>query len=418
MKTRLFAAAAPAALLAADLAAQNLVANGRFDRDVAGWQADAFATIAFVAEDAGGSPASGSALVRNVSPGPSNGAGVQQCIAGPAIREGTTYSWGGAVRNPAGQGRTGRAFVGLRWYASADCTGTPGSQPRNSTTTVGTWVRLAATSTAPAGTRSVEFVAFPSKVEAGGQLDVLFDDLFFFVPQQTVLTVPSSASAHGAAGTFFHTDLWVTNLSRSNAQTVTARFRCFVSLPCNGAPRTIILAPRETLLVADVVGTLLASPESAGAIELEYDAAAGEIAATSRTYTPSLPSPTTGTAIPAVPASAARTRVLFLGLGSNGGSLASGFRTNAGAYNPNDVPVDVTFTLSDRLGILLGQTTRTFAPREAFQINDVFAVAGAGGTVTTNATLAVTSALPVHAFATVIDNRSGDSVWAAPVEDP
>lgn len=412
-----------AALLAAlflaascPLAAENLVRNGTLDRTAGEWPSEGLAAVvAWNALDAGASPSSGSALVTNVSTGPSNGAGVHQCVFA-GVAAGATYAYGGRVRIPSGQARTGFVMLGLRWYASPDCSGTPLNQPRtDETRTLDSWIFLRGAGVAPAGTRSVEFVAFPSKAEAGGQLQAFFDDLFL---SPSLVTIPSSASIHGAGGTFFHSDLWVMNLSSSATATVTARYRCFAGQACNTSPRTLTLGPRASMLQSDVVGTLFGSPDTAGAIELAFDPAVGDIAATSRVYTPSLPAPTYGASVPGQLSNRALTRALFLGLGSSGGDATRGFRTNAGAYNPNASAVSVTFALHRADGSPLGSTvTRTWEAHEAFQINGIFAAAGAGAAVTTDAWLVVTASAPVFPFVTVIDNQSGDSTWVVPWED-
>jgi hypothetical protein len=79
--------------------------------------------------------------------------------------------------------------------------------------------------------------------------------------------------------------------------------------------------------------------------------------------------------------------------------------------------VVVTFRLIDSSGILLGETTRTAEPGRPIQINDVFAAVAAGSAVTRDASLEVTSTLPVFPFVTVIDNQSGDSIWVVPSPD-
>jgi hypothetical protein len=397
------------------LAAENLVRNGAFDRSVGEWPAeDSAAVVSWNALDVGASRSSGSALVTNVSPGPSNGAGVHQCVFA-GIAPGATYAYGARVRIPSGQARMGFFMVGLRWYSSSDCTGTPLDQVGVLTRVLETWVLLQDVSVAPEGTRSVEPIAFPSKVEAGGQLQGFFDDIFL---SPSLLTIPSSASIHGVGGTFFHSDLWVMNLSFSETASVTARYRCFVGQTCDTAPRAFTLDPRASVLHSDVVSTLFASPETAGAIELAFDPTAGDIAATSRVYTPGLPAPTYGASVPGQLSNRALENALFLGLGSSGGDVTRGFRTNAGAYNPNASSVSVTFTLHQANGSPLGAPlTRTWEAFETFQISGLFAAVGAGGAVTTDAWLAVSASAPLFPFVTVIDNQSGDSTWVVPWED-
>ena len=97
----------------------------------------------------------------------------------------------------------------------------------------------------------------------------------------------------------------------------------------------------------------------------------------------------------------------------------SGFRSNAGAYNPNDTSVTVTFTLYNGPlnGAVLGTpVTRTWAPKEAYQVNDIFAAAGTQVN-TQNVYLVVTATAPVFPYVTVIDNQSGDSIFVQPTED-
>ena len=245
-----------------------------------------------------------------------------------------------------------------------------------------------------------------------------FDDIFLVSAVPATLTVPASASIHGKAGTLFATDLWVMNLSHTAALSVSARHRCFAVQTCPTGTRTFQLAPRQSKLYTDVLTSLFADPETAGAIELTYDSAIGALAATPRTYTPPLPAPTAGTTIPALPASEAGTNARFLGLSNNGGDLTSGFRSNAGAYNPNGSSALVTFTLLRAYGTTLGSISYTFAPNEAFQFNDIFGKVGVGSTVTLNAVLKVTSTLPVFVYATIVDNQSGDQVYALPFTDP
>jgi hypothetical protein len=106
-------------------------------------------------------------------------------------------------------------------------------------------------------------------------------------------------------------------------------------------------------------------------------------------------------------------------LAGSGGDLSQGFRTNAGAYNPNASAVTVTFTLHSASGAVLGSPyARTYGAYEPIQINDIFKAVGAGSTVATDAYLVVsTNGLPVFPYVAVIDNKSGDSVWVIPSDD-
>ena len=231
------------------------------------------------------------------------------------------------------------------------------------------------------------------------------------------IVIPSVASAHGANNTFFHSDVWLGNIGYETLN-VTARYRCWSGQNCGAGTVNFALAPQGAKTIPDTAGTLFGAPETAGAVELTYSTAYKNesLVGLSRVYTPSLPSPTNGAAVPALGNYAATGGAVFVGLGNNGGDRSAGFRSNAGAFNPNNLSTDVTFELyrtSD--GKQIGQSvTQTWGPFESRQINDVFAVLGAGGEVTTDAVLEVTAPLPVFPYVTVIDNQTGDSIFQGP----
>jgi hypothetical protein len=170
-------------LFAGSAGAVNLLVNPDFATTVVGWAAESEATLAWSPVDATGSPTSGSALIANISAGAQNGTGIVQCVDG--VIAGATYTFGGRVLFPPGQARTGEMQIGLRWLSAPNCGGSVvGSQPRlNTNTPQSVWVLLtSAPLVAPPGALSAQFVAFPSKVEAGGQLVGQFDDLLFDGP--------------------------------------------------------------------------------------------------------------------------------------------------------------------------------------------------------------------------------------------
>jgi hypothetical protein len=409
---------AAACALALPAAAQNLLVNGGFDSTISGWARAGGEVSAWSALDANGAAGSGSASVTNTFSVANVSTGIGQCV--PAT-PGQSYRLAGSVRVPSGQARTGGAMIYLDFSSDASCAVghflTDGRLILSGGTGQGrfdTWLPVSGTATAPAGARAAFIACDAMKAEAGGSFQTLFDGLSFSVastPLPKTLTIASTASIHGQSQTFFHTDLWVKNRSYGKPVTVTLTYRCQTGLGCDGAATTLELDPRETAMLEDVVAGALGRPESAGAIELTWDSAVASISATSRTYTPTVEQPTTGTSVPASEASGATTRAVFLGLGHCGADRTRGFRSNAGAYNAGAASATVTFRLVDASGAVLGQTTRTAEPRRPFQINDVFAAVGAGSRVTRNAALEITSTAPVFPFVTVIDNRSGDSVW-------
>ncbi len=234
---------------------------------------------------------------------------------------------------------------------------------------------------------------------------------------KATVTVPTAASKPGLNGTFFHTDLWLMNRSYTATTPVTLVYRCWVGQSCGAGSTVLSLAPRQEVMLTDVIGQAFMAPGTSGAIEISWPTSKGPVSASSRVSSPLPPAPAFGTMIPALPQTAARLRTLFLGLAS-GGSLTSGSRSNVGAYNPNESPVDVTFTLTNGDGTPLGAYTRTFVPQEARQLSpNIFDLLGVGSVVTSDASLVVTATAPVFPFVSVIDNVSGDSFFLPASDD-
>lgn len=220
------------------------------------------------------------------------------------------------------------------------------------------------------------------------------------------VTVPAAASIHGVGSSFFHSDVKVFNASTTLSEDVTLRYRCFTG-PCPAVlQKTITVAPREMKVLNDVIATLFGGPETAGAIEL-----LGNVLVDSRVYTPNRPLPTTGTGIPGEADVEATTTAALLSLSysANGGV---GFRTNLGVFNPDALSLDVTISLRRPDGTQLATLTRTVPAKTTVQVNDVFGQAGV--TVDVPAAYALVAGdgqRPFFAYATVVDNRSQDSVF-------
>jgi hypothetical protein len=398
----------------ARLAGQNVVQNGAFDTSTAGWTPGPGVSLSWSSRDSDDSPASGSALVTNQST--ATAIGISQCTSATPGKKSLVLR----VFTPSSQGMTGHPYAALEFFANSNCTGTrTGGYGNSFVYHEDKWSTVLQTDhVAAAGTQSVRVSLAVSKDGAGGAFQAYFDDVAVISPNPQTLTIPASASIHGQNGTFFHTDVWLFNSASFLPLTVTARHRCLAGQTCAPGTPQIDVPARSSVLLANIIGSRFGDAETAGAIEISYDASIGNLTANSRTYTPSIPAPTTGTSIPALPASAAKTRGLHVGLGSNGGNLTGGFRSNAGFYNPNASPVSITMTLFAADGTALGSHWAwTLGANEPFQINDIFTVVGAGGTVTTNATLLVVSSLPVFSYVTVVDNQSGDSVYVAASDD-
>jgi streptogramin lyase len=232
-----------------------------------------------------------------------------------------------------------------------------------------------------------------------------------------MLTVPAAASSAGANGTFFHTDLWLMNRSFTSTAVATLTYRCATGLACGNAVQPVTLRARQSVMLTDVIGRTFDAPNTFGAIEVSWPTTSGPVSASSQVSSPLPPAPAFGTLVPALPLSAAKMHSVFIGVAS-GGSLTSGSRSNAGVYNPQPVPVDVTFVLHKGDGTTLGTYSRTYQPNEAYQLfPNVFDLLGVGSTAAKDAYLVVTATAPVFPYVTVIDNVSGDSSFLSASDD-
>ncbi len=242
--------------------------------------------------------------------------------------------------------------------------------------------------------------------------------------------IPSAASVHGENGTFFRTDLWLSNQS-SLGRDVTLKFYCYVGACSSPYPYRVVsvsLNSHETRLIGDVVGSFFSTYEAAGAIyvgwtQYDYDPIP-RVAASSQTYsTDSVSGGTYGTGITSSGSWQNVQRAVFAGVAGDGGDRGAGFRTNVGFFNPyfiisGYIPVETsaTLTLYGSDGAALGSPV-TVSFRWGAQVNDIFKAAGAGTVAMRDATLLVDLSAPVYPYVTVIDNRSGASSYVGPVPD-
>jgi hypothetical protein len=158
---RAFAAALllfPLAALLASLPAraQNLIANGNFDSDVAGWTPGAgYMVVSHDSEDV--DEPSGSALVSNQS-SQNSGNGVGHCVL---VDAGAFYDAEVWARIPPGQATTGQAELRLFWFANQSCDFADFIGPDYSnqiTAPSGSWAAMEVLAVeAPIGAESVRF---------------------------------------------------------------------------------------------------------------------------------------------------------------------------------------------------------------------------------------------------------------------
>lgn len=224
------------------------------------------------------------------------------------------------------------------------------------------------------------------------------------------VTLPAAASLRGIGGTFFQTDVRVWNASSTAFAAVTVRYVCFTGA-CGIAQREVLIAPRQTVVLDDVVGTFFGAPGTGGAVEFVSEE---PIVVTSRLYTPARSEPTFGMFVPGMVPDRASPAQVLNGLARSGDS-----RVNVGVFNDAD-PQVITYRLFDGNGSLLGIATRSFGKREAFQVNDIFSFLGVTAASVESAYVLVEGSelFPIFSYAAVIDNRSQDPIFIPGEDDP
>lgn len=165
-------------LAGAPARADELVTNGSFDLDLAGWQVftDTNRDVAWSPLDAAGSGSSGSAELSNTHA--SGGIIVTPLIQCVPVQAAASYRVTGEIKIQGGQARTGQGWLTLAWFPNDDCFGTaPSADVVTKVSTPGSWFSVNTEVTAPAGTVAVALWPGVVKGEPGGTFSVLFDDL-------------------------------------------------------------------------------------------------------------------------------------------------------------------------------------------------------------------------------------------------
>ena len=226
--------------------------------------------------------------------------------------------------------------------------------------------------------------------------------------------IPAGARGPGAAGTFFQTDIRIVNLSSQDAS-VSLTFLPSGSDNTAAQPVNVTVPARSSLEVNDLLGSLFELDGGVGAFRIESEA---DLAVASRTYTPSGDAACPGTFgqfIPAMTAEEALDRSVLPGI-SLSPDPALGFRSNIGAVNPSDAPATASLTLRTPAGDVLGTGTLALAPFGHLQ-QSTASLFGAQTVQTTGAFIEVEATSPVLAYASVVDNQSGDPVFIAAQPD-
>jgi len=220
--------------------------------------------------------------------------------------------------------------------------------------------------------------------------------------------VPAAAHLRGTGGTNWRTDLEIHNPGTAS---VSFKVEMLPRDQANSSPpsASFEIDPGQSLRFADVLGEVFSF---SGAAALRVTPANGALMVTSRTFN-DVSSGTYGQFIPAEPPEiAAHTarggRLVQL---SESGVNGEGFRTNIGLSNATARDTDVEITLYDGDGRRLGTQKHTLRPFELIQIDRIFRKVGGAPVENGYAVVSSTTTdAAFHAYASVVDNLTGDPV--------
>jgi len=221
--------------------------------------------------------------------------------------------------------------------------------------------------------------------------------------------LPAVAHTGGFEGTTWRSDV---QLKATGAGDATVRLEALRRGQANTSPPHVdaTVPAGRSLRLADVLDETFALN---GAAALRVTVLGGAVVVASRTFNDAA-SGTYGQYVPALAETAAITaggqgELVQLAQSSADGT---GFRTNIGLLNTTALQIEVSIALYRASGELLGTLTVTLQPFELDQVDKVFA--GVTGAVVDDGYAIVTSSTAgarFLAYASVIDNRSGDAVF-------
>ena len=240
------------------------------------------------------------------------------------------------------------------------------------------------------------------------------DPVLILPPAKAVATgndVYIAAAAHvaGAAGTNWRTNLEVHNPGSARAQYTIALLKKNLT---NTSPttRSFSLEGGKSMRYEDVLLSVFGF-DGAGA--LRVTPTSGSIMVTSRTFNDAS-SGTFGQFIAGVTTESAiahgqEGRLIQL---SRSSSASDGFRTNIGFVNATGSSIEVKVEMYAGEGTRLGEKTYTLKPFEYDQVSDIFGQVTNGEVENGFAVVSTTtSGARFFAYASVVDNRSGDPVY-------
>jgi hypothetical protein len=224
--------------------------------------------------------------------------------------------------------------------------------------------------------------------------------------------LPVVGRTPGAGGTNFLTQLSAVNLSSSRTSAGTMQF--FPQSTSGTATRSLIqlptLGPLAQLVDDDILPDALGT--GIGALKILMDQRS-DITAQIRNDLRGINEGTTGFSTRALPLEAAGTIGTIPGLSSTTDvqiTNGEGFRTNVGYFNPQLFPVTISLQARANDGTLIAEEVFTAAPG-AMEQRPVFAlITGVSDRDVPSFWIRWVSSSPMFVYASVVDNRTGDSI--------
>ena len=239
------------------------------------------------------------------------------------------------------------------------------------------------------------------------------------------LFIPAAAMATGAAGTNWRTDLELVNAGSTQASYTIALLKRDTD-NSNPQTRSFTLEPGRAVRYANVISSLFGT---SGAAALRISVTSGSLLASSRTYNLmaqgnplNLPAGATfGQFVPAFAASAATTpneATYLIQLTHSPNPFTNqkqGFRTNIGYVNTTNTPLTLTVDLYNANGTKLGSFTDSLPPYGYKQVDKAFERVTSQPVTDGYAVLRTSTPNTAFlAYASVIDNITGDPVFVSP----
>jgi hypothetical protein len=207
------------------------------------------------------------------------------------------------------------------------------------------------------------------------------------------LIIPVAGRTPGAGGTFWETDLVLTNLSPEYAGLIVKvetwidgeRLTFDVEIPALG-----------TVTIEDFLRTRFGRQTGVGIVRVSNALPDAQLAARARIHTTS----DVGQSVPGLPVASLAQESLIPGL-----TGATGNRSNLGIANPNDAAADLTLELLGSDGQRLDVKSLQIAAHTVIQqeIGSAFTEPTPG-----DVTIRVTSSQPVYTFGSVVRTATGD----------